>query len=592
MYKDIINIIKLIFKISKVNFFYLNFILIIDLFVTTISVFSIVPLADLLINPELENPSKITVYLMEIFNEYEIEISLISFSLIFLTSLLSKAFIFVFINHLSLKIKYSFIEQLYSDGFQKILNTNWTFFTNNKSGLISNTFLKEIMNIGTTISNICKCFAAFIQIIILLIIPFFINAEITLITLIFFFLVYYLVTIITNPISIYLGKKNTQTSNELNSIVNQVINYAKIIIANNKKKTFVKFIIKIFRSHIKITLKYQILNNLINSFTQPVGFIIIISVFIYFSNKGIVISEFSAIFYSLLSITKLVGNALSLQLNISNFIPSYKQYKNLLISANREKLNFGKNIFDNFKKEIYFKNISFYYDKNNQVLSNVSFSIKKNSIVGLIGKSGSGKSTLADILLMMLKPSSGDIYIDNKKLSNYEIGSYRDKVGYIGQEVYFFNDTLRNNLDWFSNRKNTDREIFDTLKLTDSDKFVNKLPKKLDTVIGDKGLKLSGGQRQRLSLTRTLLRKPKILILDEATSSVDAISEKLIEKTIQKINKKNKITILIISHKTSSVKNVDKLILLKNKKIQTFNKSGKISLSKSKKYKKFTQTLN
>ncbi len=193
---------------------------------------------------------------------------------------------------------------------------------------------------------------------------------------------------------------------------------------------------------------------------------------------------------------------------------------------------------------------------------------------------------------MMLKPSSGDIYIDNKKLSNYEIGSYRDKIGYIGQEVYFFNDTLRNNLDWFSNRKNTDKEIFDTLKLTDSDEFVNKLPKKLDTVIGDKGLKLSGGQRQRLSLTRTLLRRPKILILDEATSSVDAISEKLIEKTIQKINKKNKITILIISHKASSVKNVDKLILLKNKKIQTFNKSGKISLSKSKEYKKFTQTLN
>ena len=593
MYKNLKNIIALIFSLSKVNFFYLNFFLLIDLFVTTISVFSIVPLADLLVNPELNNPSKITEYLIIYLNRFGIEASLIIFSLIFLVSLLIKGFISVLINHFSLKIKYSFIEQLYENGFQQILNTNWTFFTNNKSGLISNTFLREVMNIGTAISSICKCFAAFIQILVLLIIPLLINVEITLFIFLLFILIYYLVSILTNPISSELGKKNTKTANEINSIVNQVINYAKIIIANNKRNFFINFITSIFRSHVKITLKYQFLNNLVNSFTQPVGFLIIIGVFIYFSNKGVLlISEFSAIFYSLLNITRLVGSALSLQLNISNFIPSYKQYTNLLNSSKKERLNFGKEIFKDFKNEIYFKNISFSYEKKNLILNKVSFSIKKNSIVGLIGKSGSGKSTIADILLMMLKPSNGEIYIDNKRLSNYELGSFRNKVGFISQEIYFFNDTLRNNLDWFSNKKNTNEEIYRVLKLTGSYNFVNNLPNKLDTIIGDKGLKLSGGQRQRLSFARALLRKPKILILDEATSSLDAISDKVINNTIKKISMKEDITILIISHKTSSMSIIDRLILIDDKKIKVLNKKKNEPINKNIEYKKFTKTLN
>ena len=192
----------------------------------------------------------------------------------------------------------------------------------------------------------------------------------------------------------------------------------------------------------------------------------------------------------------------------------------------------------------------------------------------------------------MLKPSNGEIYIDNKKLSNYELGSFRNKVGFISQEIYFFNDTLRNNLDWFSNKKNTNEEIYRVLKLTGSYNFVNNLPNKLDTIIGDKGLKLSGGQRQRLSFARALLRKPKILILDEATSSLDAISDKIINNTIKKISMKEDITILIISHKTSSMSIIDRLILIDDKKIKVLNKKKNEPINKNIEYKKFTKTLN
>ena len=215
-------------------------------------------------------------------------------------------------------------------------------------------------------------------------------------------------------------------------------------------------------------------------------------------------------------------------------------------------------------------------------IKNLKDSIKLDSLKDLIDKN--------DNFLNFKEKIENNI--DNKKLSNYELGSFRNKVGFISQEIYFFNDTLRNNLDWFSNKKNTNEEIYRVLKLTGSYNFVNNLPNKLDTIIGDKGLKLSGGQRQRLSFARALLRKPKILILDEATSSLDAISDKVINNTIKKISMKEDITILIISHKTSSMSIIDRLILIDDKKIKVLNKKKNEPINKNIEYKKFTKTLN
>jgi len=180
--------------------------------------------------------------------------------------------------------------------------------------------------------------------------------------------------------------------------------------------------------------------------------------------------------------------------------------------------------------------------------------IPKGSFTAFVGESGSGKTTTADILLKLLAPDSGEIYIDSIPLRNYEVSSLLDRIGYVQQESFLFNASIRDNLVWSSpNASNS--ELWDALRLSNIDQFVSMLPNKLDTFVGDRGVALSGGQRQRIALARALLKKPDILILDEATSALDSDSERLIMESVDAIAPYT--TIVVIAHRLSTIARAD-----------------------------------
>jgi ABC-type multidrug transport system fused ATPase/permease subunit len=217
-----------------------------------------------------------------------------------------------------------------------------------------------------------------------------------------------------------------------------------------------------------------------------------------------------------------------------------------------------------FKNKIEFKNVSFSYNKNGRVLSDFNMTIPKGSMVGIIGPSGEGKTTIVDLLLSLIRPQTGEILVDNKNLQLINNTKVKQHIGYVSQDIFLMNDSVRNNIKFY-NDNISDQEIIAAAKMANIYDFIIKQPKGFDMFVGERGMELSGGQRQRIALARVLARKTDVLILDEATSSLDNESEIAIQKTIEDLH--GKVTIFIIAHRPTTVLGVDRLLVLKNGRI-------------------------
>ena len=229
-----------------------------------------------------------------------------------------------------------------------------------------------------------------------------------------------------------------------------------------------------------------------------------------------------------------------------------------IISENKNALE-----INSFDHNIEIKNMSFSYE-NDIVINNLNLTIPKGSSVALVGQSGSGKSTLANLICRFYDTQKGEIRFDNTDIKNLKKESLRKMIGLVTQDSILFNDTIKNNL-LIAKEDATNDEIINCLKVANAWEFVKKLPKKIDTNIGDSGNKLSGGQKQRLSIARAVLKNPPILVLDEATSALDSESEKLVQTALDNLMKDK--TSIVIAHRLSTIQNSEKIIVLEKGQI-------------------------
>jgi subfamily B ATP-binding cassette protein MsbA len=213
---------------------------------------------------------------------------------------------------------------------------------------------------------------------------------------------------------------------------------------------------------------------------------------------------------------------------------------------------------------IEFKNISFNYPDGTQALKNLSAKIEGGTKVGLVGVSGSGKTTFLNLIPRFFHLKNGSIFIDNQNINDINLNSLRKEISLVSQDVILFDDTIKSNI-LYGNALASNEEIIKACKFAAAQDFVEKLPNKYETIIGENGIKLSGGQKQRLSIARAILKNSSIILLDEATSSLDSESESIIQKAIENLTK-NKTTI-IIAHRLSTVMNCDKILVFENGKI-------------------------
>ncbi len=249
---------------------------------------------------------------------------------------------------------------------------------------------------------------------------------------------------------------------------------------------------------------------------------------------------------------------------IARYMPDTKIVYSTLEEKTRV-LSQGKISLTEFKDEIKFNKVWFRYDGQEEwLLEDLSLRIPQNKVTAIVGSSGSGKSTIVALLLKLYEVHKGAITIDGINLSEISPESYLIKIGYVSQETFIFNGTIAENIR-FGDSKGTRDDIVEAAKLANAHEFISRTEDGYETTVGDAGMKLSGGQRQRLAIARAILRKPQILILDEATSSLDTVSERLVQEAINKISRKT--TTLIIAHRLSTVLHADRIIVLDHGRI-------------------------
>ena len=211
--------------------------------------------------------------------------------------------------------------------------------------------------------------------------------------------------------------------------------------------------------------------------------------------------------------------------------------------------------------EVRFEDVRFAYDKDKPVLHGISFEAQLGSVTALVGSSGSGKSTIIGLVCAFHKPDSGRVLVDSVDLSTVRMDSYRSQLGVVWQESFLFEGTIRDNV-LFSRPNATEEEFLSACRTARIDEFVERFPDTYDTVIGERGVKLSGGQRQRLSIARAILSDPRILILDEATSSLDSESEAMIQQGLSYLLQKR--TTFVIAHRLSTIRRADQILVVEN----------------------------
>jgi ABC-type multidrug transport system fused ATPase/permease subunit len=217
----------------------------------------------------------------------------------------------------------------------------------------------------------------------------------------------------------------------------------------------------------------------------------------------------------------------------------------------------------NLSGAIDFENVSFAYPSRPEftVLKNLNFSIRPGEKIALVGQSGSGKSTIINLLLRFYDLQQGEIKIDKTSIERFNLSAYRKNLGVVPQEVILFGGTIKDNIG-YGKPDATDEEIKDASRKANALEFIESFPQKFETIVGERGVKLSGGQRQRIAIARAILKNPAILVLDEATSSLDAHSEVLVQQALEKLMENR--TTIIIAHRLSTIKKVDRIFVIQD----------------------------
>jgi subfamily B ATP-binding cassette protein MsbA len=236
-----------------------------------------------------------------------------------------------------------------------------------------------------------------------------------------------------------------------------------------------------------------------------------------------------------------------------------------ILEAGREPLTAEGREIDGLEREVAYEDVHFAYDGDETVLDGVSFKVKRGEVVALVGPSGAGKSTVVDLLPRFYEPTSGRITLDGIDINEIRLDSLRDLLGVVSQETIIFHDTVRANIAYGAPERYSQEEVEAAAKAANAHEFVEHLSDGYDTLLGDRGVRLSGGQRQRIAIARAILRDPPLLIFDEATSSLDTESERLVQDAIGRLLANR--TVIVIAHRLSTIQGAHQIIVLKDGRI-------------------------
>lgn len=539
--------------------FMATFTLAVASFIEACSVVSFAPMIDLLINPDLSKASDVTLKVTAWMRYFGMPVSIISV-MIFIVSLTIVTGLFTFMaRFIMTRVHFRLVKNIIFEVFGAFLGARWQFFVSNNYGVMGNTLTKETEKVGLAFESIAEIFSIILRIIFYIVIAFLISWKLSLIVLL-------LIGIALVPFSLLgrvtyrIGKNHTSASNEFQGTIVETFNAAKLILSFGNQGKAVSGLAQRIPSYVTSAVQFIMIRVISPLAFEPMVIgIVLFAIYLGLSYYKLNISELLIVLYAMRTSGNLAFQITHHRNYIQNMAPALEQIYNLKSEAEEMRQPSGAQEFRGFKKEIIFKDVSFSYPNQKRLFNGINLIIPKGKMVALAGKSGSGKTTLIDILIGLYEPESGGLLIDDTPLSKIDILTWRWRLGVVSQDPFLFNLSIRDNLLWgFEGASNEQLRM--ACEKANAAEFIDRLPKGLDTIIGERGVRLSGGQRQRIAIARAILRDPEILILDEATSSLDSHSESLIQKSIDNIAQET--TVVVIAHRLSTIKAADCIYVL------------------------------
>ncbi|MGB9770504.1 MAG: ABC transporter ATP-binding protein [Candidatus Kapaibacteriota bacterium] len=487
---------------------------------------------------------------------------------IFTVLLLHSAFQFL-ANYLMKWLGQGAIHNLRNRVFQHLLKLDISFFDKNTVGRLVTRVTNDIETISDILSGgLITIITDLVLIFSIIAFMFYLNIQLTLLTLSVLPVLIFVTMLFRNKVRkiFRLIRKNVAS---LNSFINEFI--AGILT------------IKIFNREGQFNEKFDIINKENKAlWVQTISYFalffptiellsaISLGLIIWFTaenilSKTMTIGTFFAFIQYAEMFYRPIRDLSEKFSNLQNAMASSERIFQILDTPANIETKSGNVVFDSLKDSIEFRNVSFSYDGENEVLHNVSFKINKGETIALVGHTGAGKSTIVNLLCRFYDVSNGEILIDGININDYNLESLRKKIAFVSQDVFLFSRKIIDNLSLGSDSLGYD-EIVGAAKEIGSLEFIDRLPEKFDTNVIEKGITLSAGQKQLIALTRALIRNPEILILDEATSNIDPELEKQIVKSTYKLISGR--TSIVIAHRFSTIQKADRIIVLHKGRIK------------------------
>jgi ABC-type multidrug transport system fused ATPase/permease subunit len=360
----------------------------------------------------------------------------------------------------------------------------------------------------------------------------------------------------------------SKKGDNFNAFLIQAIHYFKYLKSTNYLANYAKKLRNVIDRTEYLNRRTSFYTAITTGMREPMILLIVIAVI--YMQISFLKGNLASIILSLVLFYRALNFLVAMQQNWQSFIQNTGSLKNVSniysMMKNREESN-GVKTFEKLRNEISTENVNVNYGVN-VVLDQVSITIPKRETIALVGESGSGKTTLVNILMGLIQPDSGTVTIDGTPLNEFNLETYRSKIGYISQDSVIFNDNIFNNITfWAEPTPEVYKRFWEVVNLASLKEFVESKPDKEFTRLGDNGILISGGQKQRISIAREMFKQVEMLVLDEATSALDSETELFIQENIEKLH--GHYTIIVIAHRLSTIKNVDNIYLLEKGKIVT-----------------------
>ncbi|EDP4041115.1 ABC-type lipopolysaccharide transporter PglK [Campylobacter jejuni] len=558
---------KLFFILSKEDKNFLFFLLVFSVFVSFIETFAIslvMPFITLTSDFSYFDRNKYLISLKEYLNIPVFEI-IVYFGVGLIVFYVFRALLNAYYFHLLARFSKGRYHAIAYKVFSKFLNINYEKFTQKNQSEILKSITGEVYNLSTMISSFLLLMSEIFVVLLLYALMLLINYKITLFLSIFMVLNAFILVKILSPIIKKAGVRREEAMKNFFEILNTNLNNFKFI----KLKTKEDGVLSLFKAQSEAFSKANITNESVAAvpriYLEGIGFcvLVFIVVFLVLKNESDISGILSTISIFVLALYRLMPSVNRIITSYHDLLYYHSSLDIIYQNLRQEEENLGEEKLS-FNQELKIYNLSFGYEGKKYLFKNLNLNIKKGEKIAFIGESGCGKSTLVDLIIGLLKPKEGQILIDEQELNANNTKNYRQKIGYIPQNIYLFNDSIAKNIT-FGDAVDEEK-LNRVIKQANLEHFIKNLPQGVQTKVGDGGSNLSGGQKQRIAIARALYLEPEILVLDEATSALDTQSEAKIMDEIYKISKDK--TMIIIAHRLSTITQCDKVYRLEHGKLK------------------------